>query len=98
MKDKSHPKQRAAVALNYDGKGSPIVTAKGNGEVATRIIEIAEQHGIPIQQDPTLTSLLSEIPLDQEIPETLYIAVAEILAFVYALTGKSIPGKKNQHI
>lgn len=93
MKHRSDPETRTAVALHYNGKSAPIITAKGRGEVATRILELAEQHGIPIDEDPTLVALLSEIPIGKEIPETLYIAVAEVLAFIYTLNGKSLSGQ-----
>ncbi len=74
-----------AVALKYDGEGAPIVTATGGGEVARKIIEVAEAHQIPLRQDPELTALLAQIPLGEEIPAPLYRAVAEVLAFVYRL-------------
>jgi flagellar biosynthesis protein len=93
MKHPSDLKKKKAVALHYDGKGAPIVTAKGRGEVAARILELAEQHGIPIDEDPALVSLLSEIPLGKEIPEALYMTVAEVLAFIYSLNGKHLPGQ-----
>ena len=46
---------------------------------------IAEAHGVPLHEDERLATLLCEIPLGDEIPETLYVAVAEVLAFVYRL-------------
>jgi flagellar biosynthesis protein len=94
MKHGSDPQKRMAVALHYDGKAAPIVTAKGRGEVATRILELAEQHSIPIDEDPNLVALLSGIPLGNEIPEALYITIAEVLAFVYTLNGKPFPGQR----
>jgi flagellar biosynthesis protein len=78
----------SAVALRYDGKGAPKVTAKGEGPIGEKIIELAHQHGIPLHEDPALASLLSAIPLGEEIPENLYVAIAEVLAFVYYLSGK----------
>jgi flagellar biosynthesis protein len=78
----------SAVALRYDGKGAPKVTAKGEGAIGEKIIELAHQHGIPLHEDPALASLLSTIPLGEEIPENLYVAIAEVLAFVYYLSGK----------
>ncbi len=77
-----------AVALNYDNLNAPKVTAKGSGITAERIIEVANEHNVPIHDDPALVSLLSEVPLGDEIPEHLYIAIAEVLAFVYMLSGK----------
>lgn len=77
-----------AVALHYDHKSAPIVTAKGKGEVAKKIIEKAEEHDVPLQEDPILAQALSTIPLDEEIPEELYKAVAEVLGFVLRTRAK----------
>lgn len=84
MKDKS--KQRAA-ALKYSGLGAPTVVAKGEGNTALKIQELASEHGIPLIQDATLTSMLSNVPLGEEIPESLYVAVAEVLALIYRVEG-----------
>lgn len=73
---------RVAVALQYDKGHAPRVTAKGQGEVAERIISTAREHGVPIEDDPLLAQALSRIPLDDEIPEELYRAVAEVIGFV----------------
>jgi flagellar biosynthesis protein len=81
-------KSTMAVALNYDGTGAPTVTAKGKGLVAERIIELAEENHIPLRQDAGLVQVLANVPLDQEIPRELYIAVAEVIAFAYLLSGK----------
>lgn len=77
-----------AVALFYDGKTTPIVTAKGTGAVADNIIAIAEQHGVPLCDNSALVELLVQLELGDEIPETLYLAVAYIIAFAYQLEGK----------
>jgi flagellar biosynthesis protein len=76
---------KKAVALLYDRKksGAPIVKASGQGELARKILAVAEEAGIPIQEDPDLVEILAGIPLGDEIPVELYQAVAEILAFVY---------------
>ncbi len=81
---------KKAVTLLYDAKkaGAPIVTASGQGELAKKIVALAEQAGIPIRKDPDLVEILAKIPVGEEIPETLYQAVAEILAFVYGLNDK----------
>jgi flagellar biosynthesis protein len=76
---------KKAVALLYDRKksGAPIVKASGQGELAQKILEVAEEAGIPIQEDPDLVEILGKVPIGDEIPVELYQAVAEILAFVY---------------
>jgi len=79
--------QKKAVALQYQ-KGidnSPRLTAKGRGVHAEKIIEMAKQHGIPVQEDPDLVEILSGLDLQEEIPPELYMIVAELLAFVYTL-------------
>lgn len=77
------PQTRIAVALKYDfGDGAPIVTAKGEGHVADKIIETAREHDIAIEENPVLAEALSKIDLDTEIPIPLYKAVAEVIGFV----------------
>ncbi len=78
---------KKAVALRYDKTKDPAprVTAKGKGPVAQKIIELAQKHDIPIKDDPDLIEVLSTLDIDQEIPPELYVAVAELLAFVYSL-------------
>ena len=77
-----------AVALHYDGYSAPKVSAKGYGELAEQIIELAKQHNIPLQENAELVGLLSKLELGGEIPQALYIAIAEIIAFAYYLQGK----------
>ncbi len=79
---------RIAVALEYDGETAPKVTAKGMNDIADKIIDVATQHGIPLQQNDGLIEVLSEMNLGDEIPENLYRAIAEVIAFAYILTGK----------
>jgi len=78
-----------AVALYYDGKNAPHVSAKGTGEVAEQIIAIAQEHGVPLCDNSALVDLLVTLELGDEIPEALYIAVAYIIAFAYQLEGKT---------
>ena len=77
-----------AVALEYEGDNPPIVNARGVGPIAEEIIKIAKQHGIPLQQDNELIEILADLKLGDEIPENLYRAIAEVIAFAYILTGK----------
>jgi flagellar biosynthetic protein FlhB len=80
-----------AVALKYDADtmNAPRVVAKGGDYMAKRIREIAIEHGIPILERPPLArSLYRLCEVGQEIPEQFYSAVAEILAYVYELSGK----------
>lgn len=79
---------RFAIALEYDGKSAPVVTARGHHEVADEILQIARQEKIPIHEDEELTLLLSQLDLGDHIPEALYVVIAEVLSFAYRLSGK----------
>jgi flagellar biosynthesis protein len=91
MNDNTDNKE-LAVALYYDQENAPRVTAKGEGELARRILEMAEEHNVPLERDAELVAMLAQIPLGDEIPEELYRAVAEVIAFAYILAGKFPPG------
>jgi flagellar biosynthesis protein len=85
---KTNPKRtKSAVSLRYDSlkNTAPKVTAKGKGLVAENIIALAHEHNIPVQQDPDLVEVLSQVDVDQEIPPAVYQVVAELLAFVYQM-------------
>ena len=82
-------KSRLAVALHYDKKGAPRVVAKGKGTVGEKIIEIARENDIPIQENEVLAGALSNVELGDEIPQELYKAVAEVLIFVLRLSGRA---------
>jgi flagellar biosynthesis protein len=77
-----------AVALRYDGKNTPRITAKGDRLLAEQIVAAAEQAGVPLYPDPELAMILSQIPLGEEIPDNLFKAIAEVIAFAYILAGK----------
>lgn len=79
-----------AVALHYDPKKgrAPKITAKGKGDLARKIIEIARKNNIEIHQDPELFHMLSRLDLNNEIPPVLYEVVAELLSFVYLLNAR----------
>jgi flagellar biosynthesis protein len=74
-----------AIALHYSGTGAPRVTARGKGFVAEEILNLAKKHAIPVRTEPELVNLLVQVKLGHEIPENLYVAIAEILAFAYRL-------------
>ncbi|XZG69395.1 EscU/YscU/HrcU family type III secretion system export apparatus switch protein [Chitinibacteraceae bacterium HSL-7] len=87
------PERQRAVALAYqEGSGAPRVVAKGQGEIAEKIIEKAREAGVFVHESPELVALLMQVDLDARIPQQLYRAVAELLAFVYLLeSGGSVP-------
>lgn len=77
-----------AVALKWDGKTTPRITAKGEDELARRIICLAEEAGVTRYPDPELAPVLAQIPVGDEIPDELFRAVAEVIAFAYWVSGK----------
>ena len=78
-----------AVALAYrEGAGAPRVVAKGRGLLAETIVERAREAGVYVHQSPELVALLMDVDLDTRIPPTLYVAVAELLAWLYRLEGR----------
>jgi len=87
MKEKEKKLLKKAVALKYEPPRheAPIVTAKGQGLVAEKIIEVAKKKHIPIKDDPDLVQMLSHLELGDQIPSTVYQVVAEIFAFIYHL-------------
>ena len=81
-------KKAVALRYNQDKENSPRVVATGKGATAEHIIKIAQLHNLPIQEDADLVELLSKVELDKEIPEKLYLAVAEVFKFLYDITRK----------
>ncbi len=78
--------QKSAVALAYSqNDAEPRVVAKGRGLVVEQIITRAREHGVYVHESAELVSLLLQVDLDQRIPPQLYIAVAELLAWIYRL-------------
>lgn len=73
-----------AVALQYGaGDAAPVVVASGMGYMAEKIVETAQEHGVPIYEDNSLSTILTQLKLGQEVPEELYRAIVEI--YVYFL-------------
>ena len=79
----------AALKYNRGDASAPKMVAKGRGKVAEKIVEIARAHNIPIKEDEDLVEFLSTLELYQEIPQELYKAVAEILAFLYLVKDRA---------
>lgn len=82
----AHNKRQMAVALAYrKHEAAPRVVAQGRGLIAQAIIERAKQHGVYVHESEELVGLLMQVELDQHIPPQLYMAVAELLAWLYRL-------------
>ncbi len=78
--------QRAAVALAYrGGDAAPRVVARGRGFLADAIIERAQASGVYVHESRELLALLMQIDLDSQIPPQLYLAIAELLAWLYRI-------------
>ena len=88
---------KEAIALEYGKNITPVVTAKGDAELAQKIIEEAQRHGVYVAEDPQLLALLSRIDIDKEIPPELFTAVAVILSWVYWLKGMRPGDEKSNH-
>ncbi|TDJ72018.1 MAG: flagellar biosynthesis protein FlhB [Planctomycetota bacterium] len=83
------PTPRQAIGLRYDASESaPRVLAKGSGRIAERILEVAREAGVPIQEDPDLVEMLAASEVGDEIPVEVYGAVASLLVFLYRLNGE----------
>ncbi|HWI47858.1 MAG TPA: EscU/YscU/HrcU family type III secretion system export apparatus switch protein [Rummeliibacillus sp.] len=83
--EKQTRKEAVALSFNSMNSDAPKVIAKGRGQIAENILEQAEIHNIPIQEDASLVQLLGQLDLNESIPEELYQAVAEVFAFIYRL-------------
>jgi flagellar biosynthesis protein len=84
----STPKR--ATALRWTGTGAPQVVAAGRGAVAERILEEALAAGVPVREDPGLADALAQLALGDEVPEAMWTAVAEVLAWAYGLDAEAI--------
>jgi flagellar biosynthesis protein len=82
------PRRPLAVALHYAKPSAPRVVAVGHGVIGQKIIDVAREHGVPIEQNPDLAEALSKVELDEEIPEQLYMAVALVLGFILRAAGE----------
>lgn len=84
------PKPQRATALRYEhGEHAPKVTATGRGHVAERIIEAARAAGVPVRSDPALAEALGALEIDADVPEAMWRAVAETLAWAYQVDARA---------
>jgi len=90
MASNPNDSQREAVALAYrQTDAAPRVVARGRGLVAEEIIARAREHGVYVHESPELVALLVQVNIDEHIPPQLYLAVAELLAWLYRLENGS---------
>lgn len=79
---------KRAVALKYDSNknNAPVVIASGLGFIAQKVVEIAEESGVPVYRDDSLSVLLSQLDIGTEIPEELFSSIVDI--YIYFLNFK----------
>jgi flagellar biosynthesis protein len=83
------PEGDVTAALRYTGDGAPQVVAAGRGHIAATILARAHEAGVPVHRDPELASALAQLALGQEVPQAMWNAVAEVLAWAYGLPGRA---------
>ena len=84
------PDREVSAALSYTGTGAPRVIAAGRGRVAATILERAREAGVPVHKDPELADTLAGLALGHEVPQELWTAVAEALAWAYSVSDAAI--------
>lgn len=91
--EQRRPGRPVAVALSHDPDqdGRPVVVASGRGAVAEQIVALAFAHGVRVRTDADLVEVLAAVEVDSVIPLEAFVAVAEILAYVYRANGRMIP-------
>lgn len=92
IKKKTKKRQTAIALQESDALGdAPIVTAAGRGVMAEKILQMAFDNGINVREDSALSEMLATIELDSPIPSEAFMAVAEVLSYVYRANGKPNP-------
>ena len=90
---KEKPKRQTAVALQESEEigDAPVITAAGRGKLAEKILQLAFENDIKVREDSALAEMLAQIELDSPIPSEAFMAVAEILSYVYRANGEPDP-------
>lgn len=83
--------KKTAVALHYDGNSAPKITGKGFNQLAEQLIDDMRRDGKLIHEDEELVKLLQQKEVGEEIPENLFLVIAELIAFAWYLDGKTPP-------
>lgn len=92
---KSNRPGKRAVALQYGADDTaPVVVASGMGYLAEKIVDVASEHGVPVYEDDSLATILSQLKLGQEVPEELYQAIVEIYIYFLKFDPSSRGGTK----
>ena len=88
MKNQGGYITKKAAALTYQGKGAPVLIAKGEGHEADLMVEVGQQSEIPIVEGEALANYLQGVEVGEEVPEILFESVAIVLSWAYWLRGK----------
>ncbi|MCC6598347.1 MAG: EscU/YscU/HrcU family type III secretion system export apparatus switch protein [Alphaproteobacteria bacterium] len=89
---RKHKRQTAVALKESAAKGdAPTITAAGRGEIAERIIQLAFENGVRVREDSALAEMLAKVELDSPIPSEAFMAVAEILSYIYRANGQADP-------
>ncbi|MEA3512115.1 MAG: EscU/YscU/HrcU family type III secretion system export apparatus switch protein [Campylobacterota bacterium] len=96
MENKNFVQKATALKYNIKKDNAPKVMAQGKRETAKSIIKIANENGIPIKKDEDLVNILSQLELNQEIPEELYKSVSEVFKFIYDISNEQKGDKKDE--
>jgi flagellar biosynthesis protein len=86
------PQRATALRHEPGGEGAPRVVATGRGLIAERILDEAERAGVPVRRDSALAEALAALELGHEVPQELWVAVAEVLAWAYGLDSRAASG------
>lgn len=90
---KEKPKRQTAVAVKDSAApgDAPVIAAAGRGKIAEKILQLAFENGIKVREDGPLAEMLAQIELDSPIPSEAFMAVAEVLSYVYRANGRAAP-------
>lgn len=93
LNTKKIPTRKTAIALQENEQigHAPVVSAAGRGIIAEQILQLAYENGINVREDSALAEMLAKIELDSPIPSEAFMAVAEILSYVYKANGQNNP-------
>jgi flagellar biosynthesis protein len=94
MADKERLKKAAALRYDHEIDAVPRLVAKGQGLMADKILDVAREHGVTIREDPDLLEMLCKLEVNQFIPEKLFSAVAEVMAYVYRINNRQLEADK----
>lgn len=89
-KNKKKFKKVAALKYDKDKDNAPRIIAKGKGKLAEKLLKVASENDIPIQEDQDIVDILVRLNIGEEIPRELYQVIAEILSFIYQLENENL--------